>query len=118
MTLAALADPTRLAQMLANLLSNARKYGEPPVSIDVRAESRQGRPLVVVTVSDSGPGVPPGFREAMFDEYTRAGGEQERGTGLGLYVVRSLARAHGGEVEYAPGPQGGAEFTLLLQRPD
>ena len=104
--------------MLANLLSNARKYGEPPVTIDVHAETRLGRALVVITVSDAGPGVPEGFREAMFEEYTRADGEQARGTGLGLYVVRSLARAHGGEVEYTPGRGGGADFTLLLRRPD
>ncbi len=114
----AMADPTRLAQMLANLLSNARKYGEPPVTVDVRSDVRHGRSLAVITVSDSGEGVPEEFREAMFDEYTRADSERARGTGLGLYVVRALAQAHGGDVDYSPGVDGGAEFTLVLQRSD
>ncbi len=113
----ALADPTRLSQMLGNLLSNARKYGEPPVVIDVREESAVGGGLVVITVSDSGDGVPEEFRAEMFDEYTRAGDERVHGTGLGLYVVRSLARAHGGDVVYSSGAHGGAQFMLRLRRP-
>lgn len=114
----AMADPTRLAQMLANLLSNAKKYGEPPVRIDVRGETRQEGRVLLITVSDSGPGVPEEFRKAMFEEYTRVGNERARGTGLGLYVVRSLAHAHGGEVEYSPGVNGGSDFTLRLHQPD
>lgn len=105
-----LADPLRLEQMLSNLLSNAVKYGEPP--IEVRVRSSNG--WVLIEVSDNGDGVTDDFRPQLFQEFARARGTQARGTGLGLYVVRSLAEAQHGSVSYAPRPGGGAIFRLSL----
>ncbi len=103
-------DPMRLQQMLGNLLSNARKYGEPPFEVRVSAIGSH----VSIEVHDSGPGVPEDFRPRLFQEYSRAPGTRARGTGLGLFVVRALAEAQGGSVTYAPRVPRGSVFTLIL----
>jgi signal transduction histidine kinase/ActR/RegA family two-component response regulator len=103
-------DPMRLQQMLGNLLSNARKYGEPPFEVRVTRDGTQ----VHIAVEDSGPGVPEEFRPRLFQEYSRAPGSRAHGTGLGLFVVRALAEAQGGSVTYAPRVPQGSVFTLSL----
>jgi signal transduction histidine kinase len=103
-------DPLRLQQMLGNLLSNARKYGDPPFEVRVTAAGSH----VSIAVLDSGPGVPEGFRPRLFQEYSRAPGSRARGTGLGLFVVRALPEAQGGSVTYAPRAPQGSIFTLTL----
>ena len=103
-------DPIRLQQMLGNLLSNARKYGDPPFEVRVDAAGSH----VSIAVHDSGPGVPEAFRPRLFQEYSRAPGSRARGTGLGLFVVRALAEAQGGSVTYAPRDPQGSIFTLTL----
>src|SRR3954469_4652204 len=103
-------DPMRLQQMLGNLLSNARKYGDPPFEVPVDATGSH----VSIAVHDSGPGVPESFRPRLFQEYARAPGTRARGTGLGLFVVRALAEAQGGSVTYAPRDPQGSIFTLTL----
>ena len=103
-------DPIRLQQMLGNLLSNARKYGDPPFEVRVDATDSH----VSIAVHDSGPGVPEAFRPRLFQEYSRAPGSRARGTGLGLFVVRALAEAQGGSVTYAPRVPQGSIFTLTL----
>ncbi|WP_395659250.1 response regulator [Nocardioides sp.] len=104
------ADPRRFEQMLSNLLSNAGKYGRPPVQVRVRPAGD----LVAIEVADHGDGVPAGFRDQLFREFARAEGAPATGTGLGLHVVRTLAEAQGGTASYAPGPAGGAVFTVEL----
>jgi len=108
-----LADPLRLEQMLGNLVGNALKYGRAPYDIVVRADPEQPS-MLAIDVTDAGDGVPPEFQGQLFREFARAGGSVATGTGLGLYVVRSLANAQGGSVSYSPSPSGGARFTLLL----
>ena len=102
--------PDRFQQMLGNLLSNARKYGEPPFVVRVTPPGR----TCSIAVEDSGPGVPEAFRPRLFQEYSRAPGSRARGTGLGLFVVRALAEAQGGSVTYAPRDPHGSMFTLRL----
>lgn len=108
------ADPVWLEQMVANLLSNAVKYGAQPLVVTVCRGSGSHAGSGEVIVRDHGPGVPSSFRDRLFDEFARAPGTTARGTGLGLYVVRSLAEAMGGSVEYHDAAGGGAQFTLRL----
>ncbi|MDE0777862.1 MAG: HAMP domain-containing sensor histidine kinase, partial [Nocardioides sp.] len=107
------ADPLRLEQMLTNLLSNAHKYGDAPYLVRVRP-STDNAEHVCIDVVDHGEGVPVEFRDHLFREFARAHGAVATGTGLGLYVVRTLAHAQQGEVSYAPGEDGGSVFTITL----
>lgn len=104
------ADPMRLEQMIHNLLGNALVHGRAPYTVRVRPHGQ----LVRIDVVDEGDGVPPEFRDRLFDEYSRANGKVANGTGLGLYVVRTLAQAQGGTVEYNPRRGGGSVFTITL----
>jgi len=108
-----LVDPGHLQQMLVNLVTNAAKYGRPPVVV---AACEAGDGAIEVRVRDAGEGVPPAFVERLFERYTRAAGSDERapGHGLGLFIVRRLAEANGGRVHYEPGDDGGSCFVLGL----
>ncbi|HET7690721.1 MAG TPA: response regulator [Nocardioidaceae bacterium] len=107
-----LGEQLRIEQMVGNLLGNAVKYGAAPFAIRVRPSGEE----VHIDVVDRGPGVPPEFEPDLFEEFTRAEGTSARGTGLGLYVVWSLAVAHGGGVSYTRSPDGESVFTLALPR--
>ncbi len=108
--LAVLADPLRVQQMALNLLGNAAKYGAPPIVVEARPDGDSVR----VTVADAGPGVPPHLAGDVFEEFTRAPRTGVPGTGLGLFVVRSLARAQGGRAWHEPASGGGAVFGFTL----
>lgn len=106
------ADPDRLAQALDNLVGNALRHGVPPVCVRVRAGASA---TVELAVSDAGPGVPEEVRGRLFGRF--ATGRSRGGTGLGLYIVRQLARAQGGDATYAPaepGDVGSGEFVVSL----
>lgn len=107
------ADPARLEQMLSNLVGNALKHGQAPYAVRVETDPTD-RARLRIAVVDSGDGVPDDFRDRLFREFSRPGGAVAPGAGLGLYVVRCLAEAQGGTVDYSPGPTGGATFTLTL----
>ncbi|OBH79185.1 two-component sensor histidine kinase, partial [Mycobacterium scrofulaceum] len=113
-SLAVNADPTRLAQILSNLLDNARRYTPTggAITIDVRRDDG----AAAVTVTDSGPGIPDDERERIFERLVRLDAGRDRdhgGAGLGLPIARALARAHGGELVCVP-HEGGAQFRLTL----
>ncbi|MGI5127706.1 ATP-binding protein [Pseudonocardia sp. CA-107938] len=103
-------DPARLAQVLGNLLDNARRHTPPgsPVAIHVG----DGR----VRVTDHGPGVPEADRERIFDRLVRLDeARTDGGAGLGLAIARGIARAHGGDLRCAAAAGSeGAEFVLTL----
>ncbi|GGR51249.1 hypothetical protein GCM10010168_82570 [Actinoplanes ianthinogenes] len=107
------AQPSHVDQILTNLISNAAKYGGGVSAITAQASSSGP---VTVEVSDQGPGVPPDFRDHLFDRFSRATPTAAKvpGTGLGLYIVRELARANHGDVAYHPAPTRGSTFTLTL----
>ena len=113
-----LAAPEAILRVVANLLDNAVKWSpsEAAVRIDAYREDTQ----VVVAVSDTGPGVPADDRERIFEWFTQADSGDTRprgGIGLGLYVARQLARAHGGDLALASDHAGGvsgARFELRL----
>ncbi|HEV2760925.1 MAG TPA: ATP-binding protein [Acidimicrobiales bacterium] len=98
------ADPTRLRQVLANLLSNAVRHSPEGGSVHVAVQSVGGD--VRFTVSDSGPGIPPDRLERLFER--TAPSADSRGSGLGLSIARDLVQAHGGSIRAANGPAGGA----------
>ena len=99
-----------LAQALLNLLLNALAHAPEGTSVELRA--RETADAVEVAVRDHGPGVPPEERERIWEPFHSGSG----GTGLGLAVVRRLAREHEWGVEVSDAPGGGAEFRLTLPR--
>ena len=110
-----LADPVRVRQILVNLLSNAVKFtqeGEVRVSAGINGDRTW------LTVRDTGPGLPPGSEEAVFEEFLQMasgrGPKHEPGSGLGLAVSRRLARAMGGDLTVESRSGLGAAFTLFL----
>ena len=110
------ADPTRIEQVLVNLLSNASKYTDPAGSI-LMAVGRQGDD-VSVSVRDNGIGIAPEVLPRVFDMFTQADHSLDRsqgGLGIGLTLVRNLVQLHGGKVEaHSEGLGRGSEFVIRL----
>jgi signal transduction histidine kinase len=107
------ADAIRLGQALSNLLDNALKY--TPAGGRVRLATAVVGATAQLTISDTGPGVPPAEREAIWRRLYRGDASRsQRGLGLGLSLVRAITEAHGGTVAVADAPGGGACFTLRL----
>jgi PAS domain S-box-containing protein len=108
-------DPFHLRQMVANLVSNALRYGAPPVVVTV-LEDADG---VALEVTDAGAGVPEDFVPHLFERFTRAttgAAIQQSGSGFGLYIVNRLAEANGCRLTYSPGTPSGSRFRLELPR--
>ena len=103
-----LADHDRFAQAVDNLVGNALRHGAAPVR--VTASAADG--TVAIRVSDAGPGVPAAVRSQLFERFVT--GERRGGTGLGLFIVRELARAQGGDAWYEDAPS--TTFVLALPR--
>lgn len=106
------ADRGRVQQMVANYLTNALRYGKPPVTIEGSLEDA----AIVVRVCDAGEGVSPELYPRLFGRFERGSGQE--GTGLGLFIVRELARAQGGDAWYETSPAGGACFALRIPLAD
>jgi signal transduction histidine kinase len=104
----AFGDPTATDIIVGQLLENAFKYSPDGGTVTVRA--RQAGDQIEVTVSDQGVGIPLADRERVFERFVQAGetGDRRRfgGIGLGLYIVRRLARAQGGDVTVVDGSAG------------
>ena len=100
------ADPDKFTQVVTNVVENAVRHGEGAVHIAAAALDDQ----VVLTVDDEGPGIPPEIRQRAFTKFWTSG--QRGGSGLGLYLVNGLTRAHGGSVEIHDAPSGGARIVV------
>ncbi|MBX3140339.1 MAG: HAMP domain-containing protein [Trueperaceae bacterium] len=112
--LSATFDPDRIARVLGNLLENALRYATPG-TVTVSAE-REGDRLRIA-VRDHGPGLPPGDEERVLERFYRGDPSRTRheaGSGLGLAIAKAIAESHGGRLEAANHPQGGAVFTVVL----
>jgi two-component system sensor histidine kinase KdpD len=112
------ADPTRLTQVLVNLLSNASKYSPMESTIELRLQNMNGQNLRV-SISDQGPGIPLPERSKLYNRFMRLGESEKAqyGIGLGLSVVKTIVEAHHGEVGMDDRPGGGSIFwfTIPLQ---
>jgi PAS domain S-box-containing protein len=113
------ADPTRVAQVLGNLLSNARKHGTAGTPVAVVIEARPDE--IEVRVSNHGPGIPPDEMPRLFSRFGRGQRTHAEGTpglGLGLYIARGLVEAQGGRIwaDSVPGETTTLHFTLPISR--
>ena len=110
------ADPVRLTQIIDNLLNNSCKYTPPGGRISVTAE-RDGAEAVI-TVADTGIGIPPDEISTIFEMFTQIGGSLERsrgGLGIGLTLVKRLVEMHGGSIEAKSAGEGqGSQFVVRL----
>jgi signal transduction histidine kinase len=106
-------DPTTIDRVVGNLVSNALRHGAVPVTISAAQRDRHVR----IVVEDEGGGIAEEFVPFLFDRFRRSEPSHEtapEGTGLGLAIARAYARAHGGDVLYAPLRPTGARFELVL----
>ncbi|MCI2422838.1 HAMP domain-containing histidine kinase [Saccharopolyspora sp. K220] len=127
-----LGDGARLRQVLTNLVNNALVHTPPrsPITVEVShgsvggyalaaagAELPPGTAVAMVSVTDSGPGIPPEHASRIFDRFYRVDDGRHRaagGTGLGLAITAAIAEAHNGRVELHANPNGGSAFRLLI----
>jgi signal transduction histidine kinase len=106
-------DRALLRRMMRNLIENAGRHGAPPIEIRVGPEGSQAG----VTVSDGGPGVAAGDRERVFTPFFRMPGSDRRsGAGLGLTLVRQIARQHGGDAQWVGTAERPSTVRVLLPR--
>jgi two-component system OmpR family sensor kinase len=107
-------DPRLLRRLVRNLLENAGRHGAAPIEVELKATSAD---WVRLDVCDRGPGIPEAEREAIFTPfYRRAGASEADGdVGLGLSLVRQIARRHGGDAVCLPRERGGCRFRVTLR---
>jgi signal transduction histidine kinase len=110
--LSVVADIARLRQVLEHLIENAVKYAPPDTRIELDWSLVEG--VARIGVSDEGPGIPPEWRERIFEPYSRRETNTARGSGIGLYAARRLAESMGGRLWCEPSATGGARFVLAL----
>lgn len=108
-----LGDPVRIGQIVSNVLLNAVRY--TPAGGAIRVDCSHEANELEISVGDTGPGVAPGEREAIFKPGVRgAAGSSAPGTGYGLAIAKEFVEAHGGSIEVSASESGGARFTVKL----
>jgi signal transduction histidine kinase len=109
-------DPDRLGQVVSNLVENALRHGAADVEVRVTVEGDAH--AVALSVHNGGSPVPAGLAPVLFDPFRRGDGDAARssGLGLGLYIAREIAVAHGGTIDFASSEAEGTTFTLRLPR--
>lgn len=105
-------DVDKVDQVLANLIENAVRHGAGTVTTVVEPAVMAGAPGVAVAVRDQGPGIAPEVAPRVFARFWRA--KRRGGAGLGLFIVKGLVEAHGGEIIVQQAPGGGAEFRFTM----
>ena len=111
--LRAYVDRTMWTTIVSNLVSNALKYtSEGEVSVSLSGDDSQ----VVLTVSDTGVGIPQDQQAQIFERFHRVPGDQQSGSGIGLALVADMTAAHGGSVQVASEPGQGSKFVVALPR--
>ena len=105
-------DSARMLQVLANLLTNAIKFTPRGGAIRVHGERREGE--LHLSVTDTGVGIPPHLLESIFERFWQVGVNDRRGLGLGLYISRSIVKAHGGRIWAESADGAGSTFVVTL----
>jgi two-component system phosphate regulon sensor histidine kinase PhoR len=112
------ADKSGMGSVVQNLLENAVKYSSTGSAIELNAWTEGGK--FIFQVKDHGKGVPENERQAIFEKFYRIGNEETRnsqGTGLGLYIVRQVIKAHGGQIQISSNTPQGTIFTIVIGGP-
>jgi signal transduction histidine kinase len=106
-------DPARVGQAISNLLANALEHGDPhrPVGLSVDGSDD----AIVVKVRNEGPPIPPELRPVLFQPFAR-GSTSPHSLGLGLFIVKEIAAAHGGTIDVESSAETSTVFTLVLPR--
>ena len=110
------ADPRRIRQCLENVIANAQQKSPAKASVSVFVTMKKNRPdgaVAKIDVQDEGPGIPPHILPRVFDRFV-TGTPSQGGLGLGLYLAKRIAAAHGGDLTVDSAPGKGARFTLTL----
>lgn len=107
-----LVDPHLARRVVHNLVANALKFTPDGGEITVQASGEKN--TLVVTVADSGPGIPPPERQRIFEKFTQLDTHNRRGKGLGLTFCKMAVEAHGGILSAEDSPLGGAMFRMTL----
>src|SRR5262249_30230529 len=105
-------DADKIDQILANLIENALRHGAGTVTTVVEPVAIGGAPAIAVSVRDQGPGIAPELAPRVFRQFWRA--KRRGGAGLGLFIVKGLVEALGGEITVQQAPGGGADFRFTL----
>ncbi len=103
-------NPLLIQELLANLIDNAMQHAGKPGTVTVACGEADGQAWI--RVDDNGPGIAEDDRERIFERFYRAPGSTSAGTGLGLTIVRAIARQHGGEAHAGPATLGGARLEV------
>lgn len=108
-------DPEKIERIVVNLLSNAFKFTPEQGEVRLQLRSRDG--MAEFVIEDTGPGVPDGMQQAIFERFQqldRGPTRRHGGTGLGLAIVKEFVGLHGGSVTVSRAPEGGACFTVRI----
>jgi len=108
-------DPLLLKLLVSNLLENANKYSDRAAPITCKLIENEG--LIELQVADEGVGIPDEEKEKVFDKFYRVGNEQTRtakGTGLGLYICKKIAKSHDGDILLTDNTPRGSIFTVTF----
>jgi two-component system sensor histidine kinase GlrK len=110
-------DRERIVQVIGNLYENALKFSPNSTEIVTRVGQGAGREILI-SVSDSGPGIPDDHKEKIFEKFHQVKSGKKvagQGVGLGLAICKTIVKAHRGEIWVEDNPQGGSVFSFLLQ---
>jgi signal transduction histidine kinase len=109
-------DREKIERVLYNLIDNAIKFTPGRADVAINVQRVDGNGFVCVSVVDHGPGIPPDYRESLFDRFQQIEGRyaRRRGSGLGLTYCKLAVEAHGGQIWIEDNPDGGSIFNFTL----
>jgi signal transduction histidine kinase len=110
-----LVDPERISLVFDNLIGNAIRHSPRGGKIEIRARANDEH--VLFEVQDEGPGIPPEYRQRVFEKFFRIPGTKGEGIGLGLYISHEIVAAHGGDMGVETAPGKGSRFWFTLRVP-